>query len=220
MISPSRTEGGPPLPPGARVRRSEALEEARRRRRPRDIAGGCSHPPQAGAQVGLAAPAWEGGEGRCIRPEVRDLAGVPRAVSCLMPISTKWVLVNYERVLPTQATERVLSPGAVDAAGWVPLSDRAFWALQGGEQRPWPPPTSCHQQDNQIYPRGTKQPTPGLTTFWALGLATPADPNHLQTPPRKPPWPRQAEAVSPSPGCLFHFIQVYLAQAGLCVSGV
>lgn len=38
MTSPSRTERDPPLPPVVRVRRSEALEEARRRRRPRDMA--------------------------------------------------------------------------------------------------------------------------------------------------------------------------------------
>lgn len=38
MTSPSSTERDPPLPPVVRVRRSEALEEARRRRRPRDMA--------------------------------------------------------------------------------------------------------------------------------------------------------------------------------------
>ncbi|KAI4821860.1 hypothetical protein KUCAC02_007438 [Chaenocephalus aceratus] len=39
MISPSRPERSDE-PPGLKVRRSEALEEARRRSRPRDISSG------------------------------------------------------------------------------------------------------------------------------------------------------------------------------------
>lgn len=58
MTSPSRTERDPPLPPVVRVRRSEALEEALRRRRPRDMAEERAFPSSArlGPGKGLSGP--------------------------------------------------------------------------------------------------------------------------------------------------------------------
>lgn len=78
MISPSRTEGGPPPPPGVRVRRSEALEEARRRRRPRDMVGGVL-PSSVLARAGLGHTCLGGERERCVGPGSGTRLGVPGA---------------------------------------------------------------------------------------------------------------------------------------------